>query len=93
MINYYCISMNLEYANDIAYNWKYCGIYSFYDMTVDVDDLMDCFIQPRFYRSFFLHTSINQHIYVYRCNHLNKSCYICVAEIVNQQLIISIDLF
>jgi ribosomal-protein-alanine N-acetyltransferase len=30
--------MNEEYANDIA-NWHYDGIYSFYDMTADEDDL------------------------------------------------------
>ena len=33
--------MNKEYANEIAYNWKYNGIYSFYDMTADEDDLRE----------------------------------------------------
>jgi ribosomal-protein-alanine N-acetyltransferase len=30
--------MNEQYANDIA-NWRYDGVYSFYDMTADEDDL------------------------------------------------------
>jgi ribosomal-protein-alanine N-acetyltransferase len=33
--------MNKEYANEIAYDWKYRGAYSFYDMTADEDDLME----------------------------------------------------
>jgi ribosomal-protein-alanine N-acetyltransferase len=31
--------MNKDYANEIAYNWKYDGVYSFYDMTEDEEDL------------------------------------------------------
>lgn len=31
--------MNKEYANEIALKWKYKGIYSFYDMTEDKEDL------------------------------------------------------
>jgi ribosomal-protein-alanine N-acetyltransferase len=33
--------MNKEYAYEIAYNWKYDGLYSFYDMTADEDDLKE----------------------------------------------------
>ncbi|WP_315115607.1 GNAT family protein [uncultured Clostridium sp.] len=40
-MNYKFVPMNKEYANEIAYNWKYNGIYSFYDMTADEDDLME----------------------------------------------------
>lgn len=35
------VSMNKKYAYEIAYNWKYTGIYSFYDMTADEEDLED----------------------------------------------------
>lgn len=31
--------MNEKYANEIAYKWKYEGVYSFYDMTSDEEDL------------------------------------------------------
>ncbi|MGH4119509.1 GNAT family N-acetyltransferase [Clostridium sp.] len=40
-MNYKFVPMNKNYANEIAYNWKYNGIYSFYDMTADEDDLME----------------------------------------------------
>lgn len=30
-----------EYAYEIAYNWKYDGIYAFYDMTADENDLKE----------------------------------------------------
>ena len=33
--------MNKEYSNEISYVWKYNGIYSFYDMTADEEDLKD----------------------------------------------------
>lgn len=38
-MEYNFVSMNKEYAHDIAYNWKYNDIYSFYDITADEDDL------------------------------------------------------
>lgn len=38
-MQYNFISMNKDYANEIAYNWKYDGVYSFYDMTEDEEDL------------------------------------------------------
>ena len=31
--------MNERYANDIVSNWHYDGVYSFYDMAADEDDL------------------------------------------------------
>ncbi|MCB2291177.1 GNAT family N-acetyltransferase [Clostridium sp. CS001] len=40
-MNYKFVPMNKEYANEIAYHWKYNGVYSFYDMTADEDDLME----------------------------------------------------
>jgi ribosomal-protein-alanine N-acetyltransferase len=40
-VNYKFVPMNKDYANEIAYNWKYNGIYSFYNMTADEDDLME----------------------------------------------------
>lgn len=39
-MNYSFVNMNKEYANEIAYNWKYDGEYSFYDMTSDEDEIM-----------------------------------------------------
>lgn len=36
---YNFVPMNKEYANEIAYDWKYSGVYSFYDMTADEEDL------------------------------------------------------
>jgi len=38
-MEYNFVSMNKEYAHEIAYNWKYNDIYSFYDITADEDDL------------------------------------------------------
>ncbi|WP_346876722.1 MULTISPECIES: GNAT family N-acetyltransferase [unclassified Clostridium] len=40
-MNYVFIPMNKEYANEIAYNWKYNGVYSFYDMIADEEDLKE----------------------------------------------------
>ncbi|MGH4120396.1 hypothetical protein [Clostridium sp.] len=40
-MNYKFVPMNKEYANEIAYDWKYNRIYSFYDMTADENDLME----------------------------------------------------
>lgn len=37
--------MNKEYAEEIAYKWKYSGSYSFYDITADEDDLEE-FLDP-----------------------------------------------
>lgn len=42
----YCfVPMNKNYANEIAFEWKYGGIYSFYDMTDDEEDLVE-FLNP-----------------------------------------------
>lgn len=41
MMNYVFLPMNKEYAYEIAYNWKYDGVYSFYDMTADAEDLKE----------------------------------------------------
>jgi len=38
-MQYRFISMNDEYADEIVDNWHYDGIYSFYDMTADEEDL------------------------------------------------------
>ncbi len=40
-MDYNFVTMNKEYANEIAYDWKYDGIYSFYDMTADEEDLIE----------------------------------------------------
>lgn len=38
-MHYSFVPMNKEYAQEIAYNWKYDKSYSFYDMTADEEDL------------------------------------------------------
>ncbi|WP_130807897.1 GNAT family N-acetyltransferase [Senegalia massiliensis] len=38
-MEYNFIPMNEKYANEISYNWKYKGDYSFYNMTADKEDL------------------------------------------------------
>jgi ribosomal-protein-alanine N-acetyltransferase len=38
-MRYRFVSMNDEYANEIVADWHYDGIYSFYDMTADEEDL------------------------------------------------------
>lgn len=40
-VHYNFVSMNKEYAKEIAYKWKYSGVYSFYDMTADEEDLRE----------------------------------------------------
>lgn len=38
-MKYKFVAMNKKYADEIAYTWKYDGMYSFYDMTEDEEDL------------------------------------------------------
>lgn len=38
---YNFVPMNEEYANEIVYDWKCSGVYSFYDMTADEEDLKE----------------------------------------------------
>ncbi|MBU5437363.1 hypothetical protein KQI42_05040 [Tissierella sp. MSJ-40] len=45
VVKFNFVNMNKEYAYDIVYNWKYDGIYSFYNMTEDEDDLEE-FLMP-----------------------------------------------
>ncbi|RIW37288.1 N-acetyltransferase [Bacillus salacetis] len=42
---YRFVPMTDEYAKEIAFEWKYDGEYSFYDMTADEEDLEE-FLQP-----------------------------------------------
>jgi len=44
-VEYNFKKMKKEYANEIAYDWKYTGKYSFYDMTEDQEDL-EVFLDP-----------------------------------------------
>lgn len=39
------VPMNREYAEEIAYGWKYDGQFSFYNMTEDEEDLQE-FLNP-----------------------------------------------
>jgi len=38
-MKYIFTTMNEKYANDVVANWHYDGVYSFYDMAADEDDL------------------------------------------------------
>jgi ribosomal-protein-alanine N-acetyltransferase len=38
-MKYTFVPMNEKHANDIVSNWHYDGVYSFYDMAADQDDL------------------------------------------------------
>ena len=40
-MKYIFVPMTQEFAKEIAYNWKYDGVYSFYDMTADEEDLKE----------------------------------------------------
>mgnify|MGYP006296182899 CR=1 FL=1 len=51
-MNYIFVPMNEKYANEIAYNWKYDGIYSFYDITADKEDLKE-FLDPESWEDTF----------------------------------------
>ncbi len=52
-MNFKFISMNGEYAHEIAYNWKYDGIFSFYDMTADEEDLEEFLTEDRWGKNEF----------------------------------------
>ena len=45
--------MNKKYAEEIAYKWKYKGVYSFYDITSDEDDLKE-FLDPNEWENSFV---------------------------------------
>ncbi|HCQ90589.1 MAG TPA: GNAT family N-acetyltransferase [Clostridium sp.] len=52
-MNFKFISMNSKYAHEIAYNWKYDGIFSFYDMTADEEDLEEFLTEDRWGKNEF----------------------------------------
>lgn len=52
-MKYIFIPMTKEFAIDIAYNWKYDKMYSFYDMTEDEDDLKEFLKQENWGNSIF----------------------------------------
>lgn len=52
-MNYVFVPMNKEYANEIAYIWKYDGLYSFYDMTADEEDLKEFLNEASWQRQYF----------------------------------------
>lgn len=52
-MNFKFISMNSEYAHEITYNWKYDGIFSFYDMTADEEDLEEFLTEDRWGKNEF----------------------------------------
>lgn len=46
-MEYQFLPMQREYADEIAFQWKYDGIYAFYDMTADKDDLREFLDEER----------------------------------------------
>lgn len=40
-MQYKFVPMNEKYAYEIVYNWRYSGIYSFYDIIADKEDLKE----------------------------------------------------
>jgi len=52
-MNFNFIQMNHEYANEIAYKWKYKDQYSFYDMTADEEDLKDLLDEKNWTNKYF----------------------------------------
>ena len=52
-MDYKFVPMSKLCANEIAYNWKYSGVYSFYDMTADEDDLIDFLEEKNWDRHYF----------------------------------------
>ncbi|MBD8047817.1 GNAT family N-acetyltransferase [Clostridium faecium] len=52
-MNFKFSPMNSEYANEIAYNWKYDGIFSFYDMTADEEDLEEFLTEDKWGKNQF----------------------------------------
>lgn len=51
-IEYKFISMTSEYAEDIAYKWKYSGKYSFYNFSKDKEELYK-FLEPSSWNNMF----------------------------------------
>jgi ribosomal-protein-alanine N-acetyltransferase len=45
--------MNEKYAHEIAFDWKYSDIYSFYDMTADEEDLQEFLHQDNWNDEYF----------------------------------------
>lgn len=45
--------MSKDYAFEIAYTWKYDGLYSFYDMTADEDDLKEFLNEDNWQEQYF----------------------------------------
>lgn len=52
-MKYVFTNMNKEYADEIAYDWKYEGSYSFYDMTADEEDLEEFLNQDSWQEQYF----------------------------------------
>ena len=45
--------MNQEEAEEIANNWKYDGVYSFYDFSNDIDDYMELVDKSKRFNNYF----------------------------------------
>ncbi|MDF2672305.1 MAG: family N-acetyltransferase, partial [Clostridiales bacterium] len=52
-MQYRFVTMNEKYAHEIAFDWKYSDIYSFYDMTADEEDLQEFLHQDNWNDEYF----------------------------------------
>lgn len=67
--------MNKKYANEICFNWKYEGIYSFYNMTEDKEDLEE-FMDPKKWNKIYAVLEENKLIGFYQYKIQNNYLYI-----------------
>lgn len=58
-MDYIFMDMNDDYAKEIAFEWKYSGVYSFYDMTADQEDL-ELFLDEKNWDKYFAVYSRNK---------------------------------
>lgn len=52
VVEYQFVNMSSEYADEIAYKWKYSGKYSFYNLSKDKED-MQAFLKPESWNNIF----------------------------------------
>lgn len=52
-MQYKFVHMNEKYAYEIAYNWRYSGIYKFYDMIADEEDLKEFLDKDNWNKEYF----------------------------------------
>lgn len=61
-MQYKFIFMKEDYANEIAYNWRYNGIYSFYDIIADEEDLNEFIDKENWKDTYFAVLNEDDHL-------------------------------